>query len=48
VLGNKGGVGIGFEVDDFGSLAFITGHLAARASRLANRQVGRDIPSEPG
>ena len=38
VLGNKGGVATGFLIDKTTSMAFITSHLAARATRLHTRQ----------
>lgn len=41
VMGNKGGVGLGLQLQGFGSLAFVSSHLAAKASHTASRQVGR-------
>jgi hypothetical protein len=38
VLGNKGGACVGFCIDNTTSFAFVTSHLAARASRLTQRQ----------
>eukprot|EP00937_MAST-01D_sp_MAST-1D-sp2_P000233 g233.t1 len=38
IMGNKGGAAVGFTFDEFTRLAFVTSHLAARATRLRQRR----------
>ena len=43
VWGNKGGVGVSFQIDGVNTLSFVAAHLAARASNKRDRARNRDF-----